>query len=190
MLPLCFLVLQAQTLPTELVIVDIQGEGAVNKAGQRVAQDPSIRVNDQNHSPVEGVAVVFTLPTEGATGDFNGSKTYTTVTDKQGFAAVHGMKLNWIPGKVPIQVNVSYRGLTARTTINQISELPAGAKAHTGGGGHGALIAVIAIVGAAAAGGGAYFATHKSATTSTAPPATIPAAIGITPGTGTITGGH
>ena len=187
-----FPILRAQTLPTQLSIVVVEGEGAINNARQRVTREPIIRIEDENHKPIAGAAVVFTLPTEGATGEFgNGSKNLTIMTDKQGLATAHGLKLNGLPGKVPIQVNASYRGLTARTTISQTSVLPPGAKASSGGGGHGTLIAILVVVGAAAAGGGAYFATHKNG--SSAPPVTIPSGptpIGITPGTGTIVGGH
>lgn len=188
---LCCLLVSAQVLPTELNIVVLQGEGAVNAAGQRAEHAPTVRVDDENHKPVEGVAVVFTLPTEGATGEFgNGSKTLATVTDKQGLAEAHGLRFNRLPGKVPIQVNVSYRGLTARTTITEMSALPPGVKADAGHHGHGALIAILLIVGAAGAGGGAYFATHKSSSPTSTIVTTGPAAIGITPGTGTIVGGH
>jgi len=76
---LCILIacpaLQAQSLPTELNLVVIEGEGATNNVRQRVARDPLVRVEDENHKPVAGAAVVFTLPTEGATGEFgNGAK--------------------------------------------------------------------------------------------------------------------
>lgn len=188
---MAFPILQAQTLPTQLNIVVVQGEGAINNARQRVTRDPIVRIEDENHKPVDGAAVVFTLPTEGATGEFrNGSKNLTIMTDKQGQATAHGLKFNGLPGKVPIQVNASYRGLTARSTITQSSVLPPGAKASAGGG-HGTLIAIVVILGAAAAGGGAYFATHKNSSNSpvTPPPPAIPP-IGITPGAGTIVGGH
>lgn len=189
---LAFPVLQAQTLPTELNIVVVQGEGAINNTRQRVTRAPIVRIEDENHKPVAGAAVVFTLPTEGATGDFtNGSKNLTIMTDHQGQATASGLRLNGLPGKVPVQVNVSYRGLTARTTITEISVLPPGAKASASGGGHGALIAVVVIIAAAAAGGGAYFATHKNSNSSTATVTPSgPSPIGITPGTGTIVGGH
>lgn len=180
----------AQTLPTQLNIVVVQGEGAINHARQRVTREPVVRIEDENHKPIAGVAVVFTLPTEGATGEFgNKSQSLTMMTDKQGEAIARGLKLNGLPGKVPIQVNVSYRGLTSRATITEISVLPPGAKASAGGG-HGTLIAVVAIIGAAAAGGGVYFATHKNGSTAAATPPPTVTPIGITPGTGTIVGGH
>ena len=193
---MAFSVLPAQTLPTQLNIVVVQGEGAINNARQRVTREPIVRIEDENHRPIAGAAVVFTLPTQGATGQFgNGSQNLTIMTDKQGQAVAHGLKLNGLPGNVPIQVNVSFRGLTARTVITEISVLPPGAKASANagtGGGHGALIAVLVVLGAAAAGGGAYFATHKSGSSPTTPTPPPPAVnpIGITAGTGTIVGGH
>jgi hypothetical protein len=177
--------------PTELNIVVIQGEGGVNKVRQRVTQEPIIQVEDESHKPISGAAVVFTLPTEGATGEFgNGSKTLTVVTDSRGQAAAQGLRVNQFPGKLPIHINVSYRGLTARTNITQIDEGPPVA-AKSGGHGHGGLIAILAIVGAGAA-GGAYFALRKNTNTpgsGTVNPPPV-SAIGITPGTGTIIGPH
>jgi hypothetical protein len=111
------------------------------------------------------------------------------MTDGQGRATAQGLRLNQIAGKIPIHVNASYRGLTARTSITQFSVLPPGAKASSGGGGHGGLIAVLVVIGAAAAGGGAYFAT-RSTNSSPGTPAPTVTPIGITPGTGTIVGGH
>jgi hypothetical protein len=182
--------LHAQSLPAELNIVVVEGEGAINNVRQRTAREPVVRVEDENHKPIVGAAVVFTLPTEGATGVFsNGGKSLTILTDREGIATAQGLRLNQAAGKMPIHVNASYRGLTARTSITQYSVLPPGAKASSGGG-HGTLIAVLVVLGAAAAGGGAYFATHKGTTSSSVitPPTVTP--IGITPGTGTIVGGH
>src|SRR5437763_4811792 len=112
--------LQAQTqpLPTELNIVVVEGEGAINNVRQRVAHDPAVRVEDENHKPITGVAVVFTLPTEGATGEFsNGAKSLTIMTDAEGRAAAQSLRMDQVAGKIPIHVNASFRGLTARTSI-------------------------------------------------------------------------
>ena len=178
--------LDAQTLPTALQIVTVQGEGAAGRVQQKATQEPAVRVLDENEKPVSGAAVVFTLPTEGATGAFgNGSKTLTLVTDASGVASAQGLRFNQIPGKVPVHVNASYKGLTARTTILQISEAPAGYKPSTGGG-HGKLIAILAILGAAGAGGAYYAISQNTSSTTTTPIPTGPSPIGITPGTGTI----
>lgn len=184
-------ILDAQTLPTQLNIVVVEGEGAINNVRQRVTGDPVIRVEDENHKPIVGAAVVFTLPTEGASGEFgNGSKNLTMMTDHTGQAAARGLKLNQIAGKVPIHINASYRGLTASTIITELSVLPPGAKASSATShGHGTLIAVVVVL-AAAAGGGAYFATQKNGNSPAPTPAVTVTPIGITPGTGSVVGGR
>src|SRR4051794_21639189 len=79
--------LGAQSLPIQLSIVVIEGEGSTNPVRQRVATEPMVQVEDENHKPITGAAVVFTLPTEGATGEFGrGAKTLTVLTDAQGRA--------------------------------------------------------------------------------------------------------
>ena len=181
--------LHCQTLPTEMNLVVVEGEGQSNNIGQHVSRPPLVRVEDENHRPIVGAAVIFTLPTEGATGDFgSGSKTLTVITDNQGEAAGKGLKLNYAPGKLPIHVNASYRGLTAKATITEYVVAPPGAKI---GGGHGSgkLVVILVIIGAAAA-GGAYYATHRGGSSSASTVPAGPTSIGITPGTGTIGGGQ
>jgi hypothetical protein len=181
----------SQALPTELNIFVVEGEGAVNNVRQRVAREPVVRVEDENHKPVAEAAVVFTLPTSGATGEFTkGAKTLMVMTDNEGQARATGLKVNQTNGKLPIHVSVSYRGLTARTIITQVNEGGVDS-ATSSGGGHGVLIGVLVALGAAAAGGGAYLATHQNRQTSTPPTGpTGPTPIGITAGTGSIVGGH
>jgi hypothetical protein len=184
--------LMAQTLPVELHIVVLQGEGSTTNIRQRVSSEPMIRVEDEKQNPVSGAVAVFTLPTEGATGEFaNGSKTLTISTDTRGQATVGSLKMNGIPGKVPIFVSVSYRGVSGRTIMTLFSVAPPGAKIGGGSGGHGKLIAILAIVGAGAA-GGAVAATHKSGSSPTSTPQTPsgPTPIGITVGTGSIAPPH
>jgi len=183
---------QEPPAPLSINIVVVEGEGATNSAHQRVTHDPVVRIEDENHQPIAGAAVVFTLPTEGTTGVFgNGSQTLIMMTDKTGQAVAKGLRVNQVTGKLAIHVTASYRGLTARTTINQLNEGVPGAKSSTGGGGSTKLLVVLAVVGAAA-GGGAYFATHKSGSSSTSTTTTPPPVLGIglTPGTGTIIGPH
>ena len=178
---------EAQDLPTELNLVVVQGDGATNNIGQRVAVWPVVRIEDQKHAPISGCVVVFTLPTDGATGEFNGSKTLTITTDNQGQAAAQGLKVNYTAGKVPIHITASYRGLTARTIITQFTVAPPGSKAGAGGGGggHGKLIGILAVIGGAAAAGG-VLATRKSTSGSSGPSTPAVTPIGITPGTGAI----
>src|SRR5262249_28716758 len=169
--PFAAIPVQAQTMPTELRLVVVQGEGAPTDIRQKSTAEPIIRVEDEKQNPVVNAVAVFTLPTEGATGEFgNGSKTLTVMTDNRGVATGQGLRMNGIPGKVPIHISVSYRGLSTRTILTQLSVAPPGAKVGGGGGGHGKLIAILAIVGAGAA-GGAIAATHKGSSSS---PSTTP----------------
>src|ERR1035437_2705000 len=55
----------------ELNIVVVEGEGAINNVRQRAARAPVVRVEEQNHKPIAGAAVAFTLPTGGASGEFS-----------------------------------------------------------------------------------------------------------------------
>jgi hypothetical protein len=183
---------QPESVPTSLNVVVLQGEGAVTPVRGRVAPEPRIRIQDENQKPVAGAGVVFTLPTEGATGEFgNGSKTLIVTTDKAGEAVAQGLRMNDVPGRTSIHVTASYKGLSALTIISEESVLPAGVKAGAAGKhGHGALIAVLIIVAAAAAGGAVYATQRNGGNSSTSVASNTPAPIGITPGTGTIVGGH
>jgi len=166
-LGLCFS-LFAQGLPARIDIVVVEGEGAAGNTGQRLSHDPVVRVEDDDHRPVAGATVAFALPVSGTSGEFsNGSKTLTVVTDKDGLAAIHGLKVNEVPGKLQIYVTASYHGLRARALINQSVEAAPGARppspvlrsSKSGGKWKWVLVGVVA---AAGAGAGAYFATRNS----------------------------
>lgn len=182
---------QAEPVPNSLTVVVLQGEGTVTRIRQQVTPEPRIRVQDENQKPVAGAAVVFTLPTEGATGAFgNGSKTLIVTTDKSGEAVAHGLRMNEMPGRTSIHITASYKGLSALAIISEESVLPPGVTAKAPGKhGHGALITVLVIVAGAAA-GGAVYATQRNGGSSSSSGSTAPTAIGITAGTGTIAGGH
>jgi hypothetical protein len=174
---------QGQTVPNALNIVVVEGEGGSGRVSRQPSQPPVIRVVDEKQSPVSGATAIFTLPTEGATGTFpNGAKTLMVLTDSQGTATAEGLRFNQIPGRVPVNVNVSYKGLTARTSITQTSEAPAGYK--PGGGHTGRVVAILLLVAAGGA-GGAVYALHKSSNSAATGPLG-PQPIGITPGTPTL----
>lgn len=178
--------------PAGLNIVIIEGEGATDNARHHISREPIIRVEDDNHKPIAGAAVVFTLPTEGTTGVFaNGSQTLIVTTNSNGLAVGKGMRVNLVSGKLVVHVSASYRGLTARTTINQTNEGVAGVKSSSGG--HSKLVVILVVVAAAAGGGAYYFATHKSGSStssSTTPSSPSSTAISLTPGSGIIIGPH
>src|SRR5262245_56735378 len=82
------------TPPTALNIVVIEGEGVVHNVQQRSRRDPAVRIEDQAGAPIKEAAVVFTLPTEGSSGEFsNGSKTLTLVTGADGLAKAQGLQV-------------------------------------------------------------------------------------------------
>jgi hypothetical protein len=115
--------------PALIYLSVVEGEGAISNIREHVSHDPVVKVEDDDHRPVTGAVVVFALPVSGTSGEFvNGSKTLTIVTDRNGSAAAHGLKANDVPGKLQIYVTASYRGLRARTLINQVVQAPAGAK--------------------------------------------------------------
>jgi hypothetical protein len=167
--------------PRELDLVVLEGEGAINNVRQRSTHEPVVQVEDENHRPIAGAGVVFTLPTEGPSGEFGGSKTLTIMTDSQGRAVAAGLRSNQVAGRLVIRVGASYRGLTTQTTITQFNMQVPGAK----GGGSGKTIAILAVIGAAAA-GGAVAATHKGSSSTTPTPTPPAPAIGITAGTVTV----
>jgi hypothetical protein len=175
----------AQAPAHTLNLVIVEGDGAINNVRQRTAREPIVQVEDENHKPVAGAAVVFLLPEHGAGGTFaDGSHSLTVTTNAQGRAAARGIRLNNTQGQFQIQVNASFQGMTATTTISQ--SIAVGAAGAAGGAAAGAAISakviVIIAVAAAAAAGGAYYATHSSSSNNAA------AATGttITPGTGTV----
>src|SRR3984885_12163944 len=73
--------------PASLQIIIVEGEGAINNVKQRVNREPIVQVEDENHKPVAGAAIIFFLPTSGPSGTFaNGSQTLTVTTDATGRA--------------------------------------------------------------------------------------------------------
>ncbi len=104
----------------KLSIVIVEGEGAINNVKDRVNREPIVQVEDENHKPVAGAAVIFFLPNQGATGVFaNGTKTLTLTSDAQGRASALGIKRNNVSGQMQIRVTASAAGATASAVITQ-----------------------------------------------------------------------
>jgi hypothetical protein len=163
-----------------LNLVVVEGEGAINNIRQRTARDPIVRVEDENHKPIAGAAVVFLLPSQGASGTFAGGvQSLTVMTNNQGLAVGRGLKPNGVQGQYQINVNASYRGQTASVSINQSNALAA-AGAAAAGGISGKLLALLLIAGGAAA-AGAVVATRSGGGSSPTAAATT-----ITAGAGTV----
>lgn len=165
--------------PPQLQITILDGEGALNNIKQQTAREPIVQVEDENHKPIAGALVIFSLPQSGASGTFAGGSTvFNGVSDVNGHAIATGLTPNNIVGKYQIQVTAKYRGLTAHTSINQSNFMgstvnPAHAATHAFP--LKAVLIVAAVAGAAAV--AVVVATQSGGGPSTT----------ITPGTGTVT---
>jgi hypothetical protein len=155
-----------QNLPARIEIVVVEGQGVVSGVRQRLAHDPVVRVEDDDHRPVAGATVSFALPLSGASGAFlNGSKTLTVVTDKSGQAAAHGVRTNDVPGTLQFYVTATYRSMRARALINQTIEGPAPVnrnpdlRSSKSGSGKWKWV-LLGIAAGGGAGAGIYFGTH------------------------------
>jgi hypothetical protein len=170
----------AQDSPPKLEIVIVEGEGAVNNVRDRVSHDPVVQVQDENHKPVAGAAVVFFLPNQGPGGTFfDGSKSMTVTTDAQGRAVARGIQFNRVSGQMQIRVTASSGGQTATATITQNNV------AGSTSAGMSTTVKVILIVAlAAGAAAGAIVATRGGSSSSSS--STIAPPISITAGTPTV----
>jgi hypothetical protein len=171
----------AQTPAPALNILVLEGEGAINNIKQRTSRETIVQVEDENHKPVAGAAVVFLLPNEGASGTFTGGvRTLTVMTDSKGQAVARGFHPNHAAGRYQIRVNASYQGKTAQTTINQNNVAGAGSAA-----GVSAMTKLLTIlVAGAVAGTAVAVSTHVGGGGGVPPASSVP--IAVTPGTGTV----
>src|ERR1700684_3919781 len=103
-----------------LNIVIVEGEGAINNVKQRVNREPIVQVEDENHKPIAGAAVVFFLPNQGPSGFFaNGGKSLTVTTNADGRATASAITRNNLSGQMAIRVTAAFAGQTATATITQ-----------------------------------------------------------------------
>ncbi|HUA84354.1 MAG TPA: hypothetical protein VMB85_10885 [Bryobacteraceae bacterium] len=109
-------------------VLILSGQDEIHNINRKVRTQPVVEVQDQNRNPVQGAAVVFTLPSQGPGGTFeNGSNMLTLTTDHQGRATAAGIRLNKQLGPYTIHVTASYQGHTANAIITQtnVSGTPA-----------------------------------------------------------------
>jgi hypothetical protein len=174
----------AQDQPPKLFINIVEGEGALNNVKQRVNREPIVQVEDENHKPIAGAAVIFFLPSSGPSGTFaNGSQTLTVTTDDLGRAAAKGIKPNSLTGKMQIRVTASANGQTATAMITQMNVVGANV-----GGGLSTTAKVLIVVGiAAGAAAGAIIATRGGGSNNST---TTGTSVTITPGTPSVGAPH
>jgi len=98
----------------------IEGEGAVYAPGARATRGITVQVTDETGQPVEGVAVSFRLPEEGAGGMFaSGLRTEIVTTKADGRAAVWGMRWNRTPGPFEVRVTAAKDQARAGIVVSQ-----------------------------------------------------------------------
>ena len=132
---------------SELKIIIIAGQGAVNTLKNKTAVQPIIEVRDKNNLPVPGAVVNFTAPRLGPSATFsNGGRTQSLVSDTNGRVAILGMAPDG-PGAFRLTVTASYDRHFATAEIAQTNE----GRAQGSGLSRGALVGILAGVGAAAA---------------------------------------
>jgi hypothetical protein len=156
-------------------IVVVEGESAINNINGRANRETIVQVEDENHRPAAGAAVVFSLPSRGPSGNFpDGSKTLTVSSNAQGRAVAAGIRLNKVSGQMQIRVTASYSGQTVSTVITQTNVTGGGSGLSTTA----KVLIVIGVAGGAAA--GAILATRGGSSSSSP---TSPSTISITAGT-------
>jgi hypothetical protein len=125
---------QAAPPAPALQIVILEGEDVSNNIKERTAREPIVQVEDENHKPVAGAAVIFTVTTQSghAGGSFlNGAKTFSGQTDANGQIHAQGFHPNGHAGQLHINVTASKGQLTAHTQIAQTNVAAAGASGAT-----------------------------------------------------------
>jgi hypothetical protein len=169
----------AQQNPTALQIFVVAGDGAINNVKQRVNPEPVVQVEDENHRPIVGAAVVFFLPSQGPSGTFSsGSTTLATTTNAQGQASAPGIRFNALAGPMQIRVTASYGGQAASLNISQTNVIGAGSAGGSAGTGMSRGTKIAIIVAVAAAGGIAGAVVGKgggsgSSSSTGSPPVTL-----------------
>lgn len=113
--------------PMQLRITILDGEGSLNNIRERTAREPIVQVEDQNHKPVAGALILFTIHGEGDAGATfgNGMTTYQTTTDAAGKAIAKGLTPNGQAGSFTITVTATMGTVTTEAIIHQQNVEPA-----------------------------------------------------------------
>ena len=158
----------------------LEGNDVINYFNQRTAQEPIVQIEDENHRPVSGAAVLFRLPDSGPSGVFrDGSRRLLVISDDHGRAVARGLVANHEPGQFQITVTATHGPESGQAILRQTNRKPliTTETAHHGLFTTKAWIIVGVVVGAAAAGGiavaGGGGGGHN-------PPPNIPAPAGAT----------
>jgi hypothetical protein len=175
--------------PMMLHITILEGEDSLNNIRERTAREPIVQVEDENHKPVAGALILFSIQNSGpgAGASFNGASTLSVTTGADGRAVAHGLTPNATAGSYTIAVTATLGALTATAVIHQSNV--------AGGSGGGAAAPTAATAGKAAR-TGLHFSKRVWITGATVVATAVvvgvviatrgPSATTITPGTGTV----
>lgn len=169
---------QAPQAPTLNVLV-LQGEGTINNIKRRTTRESIVQVQDENHKPVAGAAILIQLPADGPGGVFpDGSKSITLFSDSQGKVVMPHLQPSQVTGNFQIHVNASFQGRQGVTVINQsIAPGPTGVNpTHAM---HGKTIGIVSSVAAAGAIAAALVLRNNNTPPVTVPTGTISAGSGV-----------
>lgn len=110
-----------QVMPRRpIMLLVVEGDGAVNNIRQRTAREPIVQVVDENHQPVKGAYVTFSTPEQGASATFsNGTHSVMVTTDSAGRAVASGLRPNQEAGQFSIRIRATYRDAVATALILQ-----------------------------------------------------------------------
>jgi len=121
----CFLLIahsvSAAQSQAGLRIQIVQGDRARNILEQVPPVPISVRITDRENRPVPGATVVFTTPTTGPSGDFDGLNIFQTMSDENGLAVVREYHPNHIEGPYQMRVQAEYLGEVTVATIQQMN---------------------------------------------------------------------
>jgi hypothetical protein len=167
--------------PKSILITIIDGEGALNDVRTRTAREPIVEVDDENHKPIAGALVLFSInngSSQAPFATFSGAQTFSVPTDAAGRAVGTGFRITGQRGHYSISVQASTGVLQAAAVINEMNT-----SAGSSSSGAETSVKIIShkklewILGGAAAGAaiaGIVIATQGSSPTT------------VTPGTGTV----
>ena len=95
--------------PAKMLYIDVlEGEGELNDIRARTAREPVVQVKDENHKPVAGALVLFSIRSGGAqpAAAFSGLPTLSVRTGADGIARAQGYSARHA-GSVQVQPHLA-----------------------------------------------------------------------------------
>ena len=123
-----------QAAPKALYIEILQGEGELNDIRARTAREPIVQIKDENHKPVAGALVLFTIDSSGGGArrvSFGNTQSLSVRTDANGQAVGQGYEVLKKAGQVRILVHVVLGLATADAVITQTNYAPGSKLRHS-----------------------------------------------------------